>query len=279
MTAPSFPTFDAAVGGGTSFNAGAGGTGSTHRMGCGPLNAATSYTAATTGETAGASNSAANTIFLNNIKTGKIKTINTGGVITFDWSAACNCVAAGCPVLPISLKEFGVKANTNTNTITWTTATEQNNSHFDIERSTNGVNFEKIGTVKGNGTTTQAIQYSFLDARPAAGINYYRLRQTDYDGKFTVSHVVYAKINGAFSFAKSYPVPFDNLLNVEIVASNNTTATINIIDAMGKIVLTQATTLNSGTNTIALNTEILPKGVYSITLQNDRQTITTKVVK
>ena len=71
----------------------------------------------------------------------------------------------------------------------WTTASEENNDYFTIERSINGVSWVAIGTVKGAGTTTAENYYSFEDKKPVAGISYYRLKQTDFNGEYSYSSV------------------------------------------------------------------------------------------
>jgi hypothetical protein len=92
--------------------------------------------------------------------------------------------------IPVELVTFKAKLVNNTTILDWQTASERNNKAFDIERSVNGLDFKNIGEVKGNGTTSTPHDYTFTDIQPVNGINYYRLRQIDVDGKETVSKVV-----------------------------------------------------------------------------------------
>ena len=81
----------------------------------------------------------------------------------------------------------------------WQTASEQNNSHFEVQYSTNGMDFKTIGIVNGNGTTTENSDYFFVDKNPSNGINYYRLKQVDFNGQFeysTVKSIVIEKEKG-----------------------------------------------------------------------------------
>jgi hypothetical protein len=94
------------------------------------------------------------------------------------------------PVIPVELVDFKAKAVNNTTVLNWNTASERDNQGFTIERSTDATNYSAIGTVKGNGTTSAVHNYTFTDNAPASGSNYYRLRQTDMNGKETVSSVV-----------------------------------------------------------------------------------------
>ena len=88
------------------------------------------------------------------------------------------------PALPIELLSFeGYNKNSNNNLI-WSTSSEQNNDYFTIERSVNGINWEIVNTIKGSGNSTSTIEYSLVDNSYDNVINYYQLKQTDYDGNF-----------------------------------------------------------------------------------------------
>ena len=90
-------------------------------------------------------------------------------------------------VLPITWNRFSVENNGKSSLLSFSTASETNNSHFDIERSADGRNFEVIGTIKGAGDSRDERRYEFTDERPVQGINYYRIKQIDYDGKYSYS--------------------------------------------------------------------------------------------
>lgn len=92
--------------------------------------------------------------------------------------------------LPVELSRFEGKATQSGISLEWETASEINNSHFEVERSADGSAFEKIGSVAGHGNSVATIEYSYLDKHPNPGTNYYRLRQIDFDGKYEYSNVV-----------------------------------------------------------------------------------------
>lgn len=92
--------------------------------------------------------------------------------------------------LPIVLTDFYARTSGSTVELYWTTASELNNDHFTIERSGNGIDYESIGKIKGAGTSLQRQSYSFTDEAPRGGLSYYRLKQTDFDGKETTHKVV-----------------------------------------------------------------------------------------
>jgi hypothetical protein len=89
--------------------------------------------------------------------------------------------------LPIELLSFDGELKNDVVYFTWLTASEINNDYFTIERTIDGFNFTKIIKIPGDGTSNVLLSYQAFDARPLFGVSYYRLRQTDYDGK-TVTH-------------------------------------------------------------------------------------------
>ncbi|MBP6642326.1 MAG: T9SS type A sorting domain-containing protein [Flavobacteriales bacterium] len=92
--------------------------------------------------------------------------------------------------LPIELLSFEGETQGTTNHLTWSTATERNNDHFDLERSADGQSFIRIGSLPGVGNSQQVTDYALIDERPLQGLNYYRLKQVDLDGTATYSNVV-----------------------------------------------------------------------------------------
>jgi len=94
--------------------------------------------------------------------------------------------------LPIELLSFAAKQENSGVMLSWATATEENNDHFTIERSGDALTYKEVGQVDGAGTTALSHSYDFDDANPSEGINYYRLKQTDYDGRSKYFNIVTA---------------------------------------------------------------------------------------
>lgn len=92
--------------------------------------------------------------------------------------------------LPVTWSFFDGYHNDGNNFIDWRTASEKNNFGFVVERSFNGVQFDSVGFVPGNGTTVLPQSYNFVDASPVNGWNYYRLKQIDYDNAFEYSTII-----------------------------------------------------------------------------------------
>ena len=92
--------------------------------------------------------------------------------------------------LPVVWQEFRAEQKDGEVMLHWRTAAELNNDFFEVQHSDNGILFTPIGEVPGNGTTRTISQYSYRDAYPVLGTNYYRLKQVDFDGKFEYSPVL-----------------------------------------------------------------------------------------
>lgn len=118
----------------------------------------------------------------------------------------------------------------------WETASETNNHGFEIEQSRDGRNWHPLGFVNGHGTTQAAQSYAYTDARPLPGVNYYRLRQVDFDGNFEYSGIRSVVMGGSGNGVAVYPNPVkDGLLNVNFPAELEDAATLRIFDASGKL--------------------------------------------
>jgi hypothetical protein len=135
--------------------------------------------------------------------------------------------------LPVELVKFDVKNNNKSAMLTWTTASEKDNARFDIEHSTDGRSFAKIGEVKGNGTTYTAVDYSFEHPTPAKGVNYYRLHQIDYDGKNEYSPVRSLILGGKGLIVKNTIAKEA----VTVVTDIETPTVVNIYNSAGQQVI------------------------------------------
>ena len=92
--------------------------------------------------------------------------------------------------LPVELLNFNASCNKELIDIQWVTTSESNNDFFTIEKSKNGIEFIFVGNVNGAGNSNQMLHYSYFDNDPYSGVSYYRLKQTDFDGKFKYSKLV-----------------------------------------------------------------------------------------
>ena len=117
-------------------------------------------------------------------------------------------------ILPIELILFQGEDSNSGNLLEWTTATEQNNAGFELQRSMNAVEFEKICFIPGSGNSNQPQEYRFLDINPLPGVNYYRLKQTDFNGQFSYSDIIYI-LRGDGPAVAVYPNPVQETLYIQ----------------------------------------------------------------
>jgi hypothetical protein len=175
-------------------------------------------------------------------------------------------------VLSVELSNFKAKSSQKSNFLSWTTASETNNAYFDVQRATNGTDFQSIGQVKGNGTTTAESNYTYEDATPSVGTTYYRLRQVDVDGKETISKAI-SVVSQKGALATFYPSVTKGELTIDV--PNNAPTTVIISNVMGQAVFTQT----DMTSTNLLNISHLSAGTYFVTLKQKGIQITSKLVK
>jgi hypothetical protein len=168
--------------------------------------------------------------------------------------------ASAAIALPIELMNFNAKANNSTVNLAWQTATEKSSSHFDIERSANGKDWSKIGVVKARGTSQQKVDYRFNDETPLSNLNYYRLKQVDFDGQFDYSPVVTA-VTGKGKLKGFFPNPTAD--KITLVGNDLTNDdVITVFDLNGRNVKTQKV---SGSQ---IDVSDLAKGFYILAISD-----------
>lgn len=141
---------------------------------------------------------------------------------------------------PLPVQWSYVKAapkDNNSILVSWGTESEQNNAGFDVERSENGVSFTAIGHVNGHGTSATPHHYTFQDRNVTSGLRYfYRIRQTDLDGRERYSVIVNATLlNGDSFIMEVNPNPVRNILNITLQSSRKQLAQLVIMDMSGKV--------------------------------------------
>jgi Secretion system C-terminal sorting domain len=190
----------------------------------------------------------------------------SGGISSNANSANGGAGAAGQVIitfltLGVELAQFDAKANQKSTSLTWTTASEKDNAHFNIEQSTNGKDFQKVGQVKGHGTTSGSNSYTYEHSNPSVGVNYYRLKQEDFDGTASYSPIK----SVTFGYGKTSLVVKNTLSKDEIivVVGEEAATTVNIVNIAGQQVFTA-----KAQGEQRLNVSALPAGVYIISTAN-----------
>ena len=187
-------------------------------------------------------------------------------------------------VLPIELSSFNAELNYNQVDVFWTTFSETNNDYFSVEKSENGKDFYEIGQIKGKGNSTQISNYLFTDEKIVEGISYYRLRQVDFNGRFTYSTIKSIE-NEVIELAMNvFPNPSENG-NFKIHFSENDLKneeplTIQLVDLAGKIFHSEVLLPDKISNHHhEMNTfGSIPKGVYYLIIHRNNRKKSTKVI-
>ena len=167
-------------------------------------------------------------------------------------------------VTPVELTSFAATTDNRNVTLNWSTATELNNSGFQVERS-NGSAYEVVGFVAGHGTTSEVRNYSFVDQNVVSGSYSYRLKQVDFNGTFEYSNVIEVEVVGVKEFAlgQNYPNPFNPSTTINFSLATDSKVSLKIFDVLGQEV---ATLLNgqlaAGNQTVSFDASSLNSGVY-----------------
>lgn len=178
-------------------------------------------------------------------------------------------------ILPVSLSDFSCKALNSKTQLNWTTETEENTSHFIIEKSADNNLFTAIANISAAGKSTTTKHYSFTDGYPASGVNYYRLKMLDKDGSFTHSKIITIEFVRAAVTASLYPNPSsDNLVMTHPASAHGS---IKIYNASGIAVLYASTSANN--QQTKLNIQSLRKGNYFVVWQNGTEQISLQLAK
>lgn len=181
-------------------------------------------------------------------------------------------------VLPVTMLNFDAKRAGKVNNLTWTTAQEINTRKFDVERSTDGINFTAIGTVNAAGNSSSNISYRFVDTKPVKGTNFYRLRSIDNDNAFKFSTIKSVKNLGTPELAIN-PNPVAETMKIALEAEYAEKATVVITDLSGRRVHNSAVQVVAGANQINIPVQQLSKGTYLVMIQLNNETLVKKITK
>ncbi|MES2382868.1 MAG: T9SS type A sorting domain-containing protein, partial [Bacteroidota bacterium] len=184
--------------------------------------------------------------------------------VTDTYSCLRDSFTVNATTFPITLLNFDAQLANKNVKLNWSTAAEINNNYFTIERSENGETFFPIANVKGAGNSNKTLQYNTVDDISAVDANtiFYRLKQTDFDGKFTYSKVVAVDLNKAGNFDLNvFPNPNSGTFTIGLSNVMSENVNITIVDLLGKQHFAQQIETINGNKTIELN---LPQGFYTL---------------
>ena len=183
--------------------------------------------------------------------------------------------------VPVEFYEFKVsRKGEDAAYIQWSTATELNNEKFLVERSIDGITYKTIATVAGAGNSVSVQNYTMLDPSLEPRTYYYRIKQIDFDGKYSYSVVRILNLNSNLvAQPEIYPVPFNGDLKVKMELDAESETELKILDLNGKTVLRKLFEGTKGTNIFNLNTTQLTYGVYFLEISNGGNVYSEKIVK
>jgi hypothetical protein len=188
------------------------------------------------------------------------------GVTGFSWF---NGAGDNFNPLPVELVSFSGACDNGVISLTWQTASEHNSSHFDVEKSRDGENWQLLSTLPSAGISNELITYQSSDQNGLEGNNYFRLRQVDVDGK----EKLYDPINVSCSevttgYFSSFPNPSGNTF--QVIVNNKDllgNCTLNMVDASGKVIEQRDIEVKDGINMFVINQELNP-GIYFLNISN-----------
>jgi len=204
-------------------------------------------------------------------------TIGQGYVFCYTVTVPAGCYHTaywpyfiGATPLPVDLLTFTGERDKEEVILRWSTASELNNDHFNLQRSSDQNEFTTIGTIGGSGNSTVVNNYLFTDLNPVTGINYYRLQQVDFDGKTTNYPIVALRFDRNAS--SLFPNPVKEFSNISFTSDKDKQIEIRVIDAVGKIVYSNSQQVNKGENEIHLDVSTFTAGIYYLRISDEFST-------
>ena len=187
---------------------------------------------------------------------------------TFHWDLSG--VTLNCAImLPIELLSFTGKVAPDRNELHWVTATELNNSHFDIERSSDIQNFESIGSVTGAGTSASQNSYIFNDPSRPFGTSYYRLKQTDFNGEYSYSDIISLTHDSELDLIAVFPNPGKGRFTCELRAAKEMMIELTAFDLQGRPVMSDLWKIDAGTSTNIIDLSQVSSGNYILQFESN----------
>jgi photosystem II stability/assembly factor-like uncharacterized protein len=184
--------------------------------------------------------------------------------------------------VPVELTSFtGNVNNLGQVILNWETATEINNQGFEIERRTEDSDYRTIGFVEGYGSTTEQRSYLYKDMNAENGINYYRLKQVDFNGSYEYSSEVEVDVTSPLTFAleQNYPNPFNPSTNIKYSVPETGNVKLSVYNTVGEEVAVLVNGFSqSGFFEVSFNASSLPSGVYLYKLQSANSVQTKKMM-
>jgi uncharacterized repeat protein (TIGR01451 family) len=209
--------------------------------------------------------------------------VATSDALIYYVDDATSSISTPATSLPVILSSFTANLLSNKQVkVEWTTSTEINSSKFEIERSSDGINFNVVATKAAAGNSSTTINYSINDntALVTAPIVYYRLKQIDLDGKTIITKIVSVKLKKTIGNFTVSPNPFSSNVNINIEWNANENTVIKVFNALGAEVISKKVSMIKGYNYITINElSTLQSGNYIIQLNTSKERIIKQITK
>lgn len=165
--------------------------------------------------------------------------------------------------LPIELISFNAKRIDDLVKLNWQTASEKNNDYFTLERSTDGINFEEFKRLKGAGNSYEIKNYNADDEKPSNELSYYRLKQTDYNGRFKYSDIVSVDAdNSKANISHIAPNPTTSDINFDFYTPVKGELIYEVTDLTGRAIISKSEMMEAGNTKVSADLDEIPDGIY-----------------
>ncbi len=184
------------------------------------------------------------------------------------------CLAASL-VLPITLIQFDAECKNGKTILNWSTSSEINNDYFTIEKSEDALNWEEIAFISGAGNNSSILNYSWTDENNTSKISYYRLKQTDFDGKHEYFDMISASCKNENNL-NIYPNPFNKTLRINLAEIVSYPFEIAIYSSMGQLVYQK--TISEPQSELIIESDFKP-GSYFLNVKSSTINFNKKIMK
>ena len=189
---------------------------------------------------------------------------------------AANALVTLGNLLPVEMMYFRGRSQKTGNLLSWATANQVGFSHFEIEHSKNGLDFDLLETIEGTSNTYDKSSYEYLDSKTKFRDNYYRLKVVDLDGRYEYSNIIYIRSDQKDYHISVNPNPANNFLNIGLDGTLNEELTLELLRLDGALL--QSITLREGDSFKYMDISNLPNGIYILKSKNS-DVISQKIIK
>ena len=200
--------------------------------------------------------------------------IHQANVTSSDISFDLQFIGVEPNPLPVELIYFTASSGPTGVSLEWATASEENNDYFIVEHSVDGYQFKSIAKIEGHGNRKNLTHYRIVDHNPYPGLNYYRLKQVDYDGSVDYSDIVSISIDSNYDIILLFPNPSSDFIRIKSWTDVSVCGVV-IRNLLGQVINVPVA---SGETGIVLDVHLLPRGTYFVNINAGSNIVTKRVI-